>query len=87
MEWIPPGHGPLDRGLWDKMKPEIKSLSDAFSIVNVPMSRRLQTAAVASFVCALPATILCWLFGIALLLNPVTFVPMLAYFILIFLSP
>jgi 2-acylglycerol O-acyltransferase 2 len=63
---------------------EIKSLSDAFSIVNVPMSRRLQTAAVASFVCVLPATILCWLFGIALLLNPVTLVPMLAYFIFIF---
>ena len=63
---------------------EITKLADAISIVNVPMHRRRQTAAVASFVCALPATIICWVGGIVLLLNPFTCLLMLAYFVFIF---
>jgi len=57
----------------------ITSLSDAISIMNVPWERRLQTAAVASFVYALPIMFLCVVWSVALLLNPLTFLPMAVY--------
>ena len=58
---------------------EITSIADAFSVVDVPWERRKQTAAVASFVFALPLTFICLLTSLVLLLNPFTTIPMLAY--------
>ena len=58
---------------------EINSIADAFSVLDVPWERRKQTAAVASFVFALPLTFICLLTSLLLLLNPFTTIPMMAY--------
>ena len=57
----------------------INSVADAISVIDVPWERRVQTAAVASFVMALPATMVCFFVSLLLLLNPFTAVFMLVY--------
>jgi len=63
---------------------KINSVADAISVVNVPFERRMQTAAVASFVMALPATFVCIFASLLMLLNPLTALLMLAYLCHIF---
>ena len=48
---------------------EFDSVASAFSIVDVPWERRMQTAAVASFVFALPLTMCCMLVVSSVLAN------------------
>mmetsp|Transcript_68362 Transcript_68362/g.111001 ORF Transcript_68362/g.111001 Transcript_68362/m.111001 type:complete len:386 (-) Transcript_68362:84-1241(-) len=63
---------------------EFTSVADVISIVRVPWERRLQTAAVASFVFALPFTMACMLVSGLLLMNPFTTFPMLIYLVVIY---